>query len=142
MKLPKSLIKKYGISKKAWSIYKKRSKNSKATSKRTSKKKKEVKPMAKSKSKSILGMQTSDIWKGVGAGSAGLLGGIVNTVLPNVGGNIAQAISGLALSYYGKGAIKQVGKGVVIKTIGDLTEDQLIPMLTSGFGMNKNGGVF
>ena len=91
-----------------------------------------------SKSQNFLGIQTNDIWKGVGAGSAGLLGGGLSMLFPQIAGNIAQGVAGLGLSMYGTGIMKQMGKGAVIKTIGDLIEDNVVPMLGLGLG-NSNG---
>ena len=97
------------------------------------------KKYSKSKSKSILGIATNDIWKGVGSGSAGLLGGVINQFAPQLAGNVAQGVGGLALSYFGTGIIKQMGKGAVIKTIGDMVEENVIPAISgsSFLGGNK-----
>lgn len=91
----------------------------------------------KSSSKSMLGINGNDIWKGVGAGSAGLVGGIMNQFVPQLPSNLATGAAGIALCYIGKGPVKQIGKGIVIKTIGDLIEDNVVPMISGQLGIGS-----
>ena len=136
MKLSKALIKKYGISKKAWAIQRGKSNVKRSSGKRKSKNKRRVSTMAK-KSNSTFGISNNDIWKGVGAGAAGTFGGLANQIFPQISGDIAQGIVGLGFSIYGKGKIKQIGKGAVIKTIGDFMEAQVVPMIMGKVSNNQ-----
>jgi len=70
----------------------------------------------------------------VGGGFAGTIGGFVNKVAPTLVGNTAQAVAGGALYYFTKGFFKNVGLGVLVKTAGDLVEDQVVPRITGAVG--------
>jgi len=143
VKLTKAIIKKYGISKKAWAVARGKSKGKKVrkysrrkvSKRKVSRRKVGGQKMVNKASSSFLGVGKDDIWKGVGSGLAGIGGGLINKVVPQLEGNIAQGVAGLLLANYTKGKAKQIGKGMVIKTIGDFTEDNAVPMI-----LNKIGG--
>ena len=141
VKLTKAIIKKYGISKKAWAVARGKKSSSRKTSKKKSSKKRTNKKsyggstMAK-KTTSFFGIGNDDMWKGVGSGLAGAGGALINKVVPQLQGNMAQGVAGLLLTNYTHGKAKQIGKGIVIKTIGDFTEDNIVPTI-----MNKIGGM-
>lgn len=91
------------------------------------------------KSNSFMGMNSRLIWQGVGAGTGGLVGGVLDQFIPgNLGGNVAQGIAGIGLSYFTKGIPKMIGQGMVISSIGQLVSDNLVPML-GGISSNYNG---
>lgn len=77
---------------------------------------------------------TRNLALATGAGFAGAAGAVVNKFAPNIIGNTAQAIAGGALYYLGKGFIKTAGLGVLIKTAGDLIEDQVAPKVIGAIG--------
>lgn len=72
---------------------------------------------------------------GVGAGASGVLGGYVQKYAPQIPNNYAEAAAGLALVMFG-GKIapeaKVIGKGVMIKVIGDFVEQNVMPKVLSG----------
>ena len=92
-------------------------------------------------SNSILGINANTIWMGVGAGTGGLLGGILDQTLGmNFGSNLSQGLLGLGLNFYGKGAIKQAGKGMIISSVGQIVSEQVVPMVMgrTSIGNNSN----
>jgi len=74
--------------------------------------------------------------RGFGSGTAGVAGALANKVFPTVAGNTAELGAGVGITYFGKGRVKQVGEGILIKAIGDLVEDHIAPYL-----MNMAGNV-
>lgn len=68
----------------------------------------------------------SDLFETLGAGLGGTIGGVVNNFRPpgqKFSGNVAQAIGGLALAFFGGRKGAQIAKGVFQKTGGDFIED-------------------
>lgn len=72
---------------------------------------------------------------GVGAGASGALGGMVKKYIPQVPDNYAEAVAAVGLVMFGgkvHPALRTVGKGAMIKVIGDLVETNVMPRLTTG----------
>lgn len=69
------------------------------------------------------------LWMGVGAGSAGAIGGVVNSYAPQISSNIGAGIAGYGLMTMTKGVGKNIGKGMLIKSVGDLIEDNVMPLI-------------
>jgi hypothetical protein len=79
---------------------------------------------------------------GVGAGASGALGGLVKQYAPQVPDNYAEAVAAVGLVMFGgklHPALKTVGKGAMIKVIGDLVEAQVMPQLFKK-GTTANSG--
>lgn len=142
-KLPKSIIKKYGISKKAWRVFRAR-KSSKSAPKRRrrSTKKKQVSTMAKRRRTARRRSAPSRrrrkgnsgnmqlLWMGVGSGLSGLAEGGVNKLTGGtLTGNVAGAAGGYALWKYASGPLSHAGKGMLVKAIGSFVEQNVAPKL-------------
>jgi hypothetical protein len=79
-------------------------------------------------------MFSSDLlYLGIGAGLAGVAGSQVNKYLPQLSGNIAEGAAGagvmFASKYMGGNMVRTIGKGMLIKAIGDLIEDNVVPKI-------------
>jgi len=147
-KLPKNIIKKYGITKKAWSIFRgqKKTKAGSASSAQPNKRKGAKKQMARKKQKShkspamfsLFGTNfyKSDLFEVGGAAGAGAMGGVVSQLSGGkLTGNAAQAAAGLAIGSLGGKYGKSLGKGILKKTAGDLVEDNVIPQIMGALNM-------
>ena len=79
-------------------------------------------------------LTAANIQRGIGAGFAGAAGATVDSMLGGkLGGNLAAGALGIVLSKYTKGIPSKMGQGMVIKAIGDFTEDQIAPMVLGVF---------
>lgn len=93
--------------------------------------------MAKSSPKWIT---KNDLFKGVGSGVSGIAEGIANQFLPMLPTNLGAGVVGLLLSRYTSGIAKQIGKGVVIRQVGELTEENIVPTISGSLkGMGSQG---
>ncbi len=110
--------------------------------------KKKVRPMARRRRKTtkrtrrrsrkvgLGGLLSQDtLLLGVGAGASGVLGGYVQKYAPQIPNNYAEAAAAAALVMFGgrlHPKLKVVGKGVMIKVIGDFVETNVMPRMLSG----------
>jgi hypothetical protein len=93
------------------------------------------KKVYRKKSKSFMGFGMNDLFIGAGVGLSGTIGGLANNYFPQLAGNTAQAVAGLAGMYlFKRGPLKFISKGVIYKAIGDVVEDQIAPKLLGMIG--------
>jgi len=145
VKLTKAIIRKYGISKKAWAVARSKSrgrsrsvKRARVTSrsvKRASRRRVSTKSRGTRKMSKGLGRYGKRIAQGVGAGLAGSASGLLSTVGVNLSDDFASLAIGTVLDMNTKGFIKAGGQGMQIAGIAQLTSG-----LTSGLLGRRSGG--
>ena len=92
---------------------------------------------------------------GAGAGFAGTTGALVSKYTGGkLSGNAAQAVAGIGIYFIGKkvGSFSKfttpLAKGILIKTVGDMVEDHVVPMVAGYVGTtttattSTNGATF
>lgn len=90
----------------------------------------------------LISMDT--VLMGAGAGVAGLAGSKINELTKGtLSGNVAQGGAGIGIYLIGKqfGMSKYttpLAKGILIKTIGDLVEDNVVPKLSGMVGTSTS----
>jgi hypothetical protein len=145
MKLPKRIIKKYGISKKAWSVFKR---TRKGKAKPTIRQKtKRVKTMARrrrtyaTKKRTKRSGMNSRIKTALAVTAYATLGEplldkAASQLNIGVSDDIVKGGAGLALDYYGKGWLKAMGKAAWIIALNRVATDQIGNVLDK-FGSSK-----
>ena len=82
------------------------------------------------------------LWMGVGSGISGSVGGIMNQFTgTTLSSNVASGLAGGLLTMFSNGIPKKIGKGLLIKSIGDFVEENVAPSISSMFKSSSYGTI-
>jgi len=118
---------------------------SRTTQVRANKKTRKVIKTAKKRkaAKAVKKFITRDnVLRGAGSGFAGLGEAAINQITGGkITGNLATGIGGALLSRYTSGIPKKMGEGMLIKAIGDFTEENIAPLVLDSFNFGSSAAV-